>query len=87
MGEENLEDRTLNTEFLSNLYKYRVMINAQIRLENYYFASEALKLHKQTEIDYINFRLDKYAGEGRKVVGEVYKILGYNPKIKSERKK
>lgn len=87
MGNDNLEDRTINEKFLSDFQKYRWIAESQTRLENYHVVASVLRLHKQAEVDYINFRLDKYASEGRKVIAEVYKILGYNPYIKNGRQK
>ena len=32
--------------------------------------------------EYVNFRLKEYDSEGRLVVAEAYKMLGYNPNIR-----
>jgi hypothetical protein len=80
MGEENLDDKILDDEFRKVLAVYQFGIDV---LKNYENKEELIgilyKSMKFWEEQYIDFRLDKFDSEGRKVIREVYNILGYNP--------
>ncbi|RLD79750.1 MAG: hypothetical protein DRJ15_08740 [Bacteroidetes bacterium] len=79
MGEENLEDRILDKDFAVLTTGLNVLRTMAMGKEDYEFVDMLEGVFMRHTNDYIDFRLECYDSEGRKVIRETYRILGYNP--------
>jgi hypothetical protein len=78
-----LEDIIKNTDYWVSLYALDYLRQDLERVEAYELISKVEESWKRISDDYIDFRLNHSAyfeSEGRKVVKDVYKVLGYFPK-------
>jgi len=79
MGDENIEDKIYDADYQNALFSLNTMFNTFMSMEQYENAKGIYWTWKRFGDDYISFRLRHYDSEGRKVIKEVYDILGYNP--------
>lgn len=79
MGEENLEDRLDDMHYLNSLWALDFVHQVLKKGEAYEAAECLLSTFMHVSNNYIDFRLKHYDSEGRKMIRETYKVLGYNP--------
>lgn len=84
MGEENIEDQIQDQDYWLALYSLDYLMQDLYKAEAYELINKVDKSRYRISEDYILFRLDKYDSEGRKVIREVYNVLGYNPNVRSK---
>ena len=79
MGEENIEDRINDADYQNSIYSMGVMVDSLVDLDKMEAAKGMYASWKRVSDEYIIFRLNLFDSEARRVVKEVYKVLGYNP--------
>jgi hypothetical protein len=85
MGDENLDDKIMDIDMQNGLLAMELVFNTLVKQEKYEDAKKMYWSWKRVGQDYIDFRLKHYDSEGRKVIREVYKVLGYNPYLPMKR--
>jgi len=79
MGAENIEDRFSNFDYLNALWSIEILSRVMVSNEDYDLAEGLNDSWRRISNDYIDFRLKHYNSEGRMVIRETYRILGYAP--------
>lgn len=78
----SIDDIKNNYDYWLSLYALDYLKNDLRKAEAYELINKVDESWKRVSNDYIDFRLNRsqyFESEGRKVIREVYKVLGYNP--------